>query len=62
LTTVQSIAKNSLFLLSSQVINLVFSFFYFVYMAKYLGAKDLGILSFALSFSAIVGLLGELGF
>lgn len=61
MTTVKSVAKNSLFLLSSQVINLVFSFFYFVYMAKYLGAKDLGILSFALSFTTIVGLLGELG-
>jgi O-antigen/teichoic acid export membrane protein len=61
LTTVQSIARNNLFLLLGQVINIAFGFFYFVYMARYLGAKDLGILSFALSFSVILGLLGDLG-
>jgi len=30
-------------------------------MARYLGAEDLGILSFALSFTIIIGLLGDLG-
>lgn len=43
------------------MISLVFGFFYFVYMARYLGAEDLGIWSFALSFTAIIGLLGDLG-
>lgn len=61
MTTVKKIAKNSLFLLSGQIISLVFGFFYFVYMARYLGAEDLGVLSFALSFTLIVGLLGDLG-
>ncbi|MDY9927601.1 flippase [Methanosarcina sp.] len=61
MTTVQSIAKNSLFLLSGQIISIVFGFFYFIYMARYLGAEDLGILSFALSFTIIIGLLGDLG-
>jgi O-antigen/teichoic acid export membrane protein len=61
LTTVQSIAKNNLFLLSGQIISIVFGFFYFVYMARYLGAGDLGILSFALSFTVILGLLGDMG-
>lgn len=61
MTTVQSIAKNSLFLLSGQIISLVFGFIYFVYMARYLGVKDLGILSFALSFTLILGLIGDLG-
>ena len=61
MTTVKNIAKNSLFLLSGQLISLVFGFFYFIYMANYLGAEDLGILSAALSFTAIIGLLGELG-
>jgi O-antigen/teichoic acid export membrane protein len=30
-------------------------------MARYLGAEDLGILSFALSFTIIIGLIGDLG-
>ncbi len=30
-------------------------------MARYLGAEDLGILSFALSFASILGLIGDLG-
>lgn len=61
MTTVKSIAKNSLFLLSGQVTSIVFGFFYFVYMARYLGVEDLGILSFALSFTVILGLIGDLG-
>ncbi len=60
MTTVKSLARNSLFLFSGQIITLVFGFFYFVYMARYLGAKDLGVLSFSLSFTLIIGLLGEL--
>ncbi|AKB77259.1 Membrane protein involved in the export of O-antigen, teichoic acid lipoteichoic acids [Methanosarcina horonobensis HB-1 = JCM 15518] len=61
MTTVKKIAKNSLFLLAGQVTSIVFGFFYFVYMARYLGAEDLGILSFALSFASILGLIGDLG-
>lgn len=61
MTTVKKIARNSFFLLSGQIVSLVFGFFYFVYMARYLGAKDLGILSFALSFTVIIGLIGDLG-
>ncbi|MDQ1275371.1 MAG: hypothetical protein QG610_944 [Euryarchaeota archaeon] len=61
MTTVKKIARNSLFLLSGQVVSLVFGFFYFVYMARYLGAEDLGVLSFALSFTIIIGLIGDLG-
>lgn len=61
MTAVKKIARNSLFLLSGQVASIVFGFFYFIYMARYLGAKDLGILSFAISFTVIIGLLGDLG-
>ncbi|MCC4770978.1 oligosaccharide flippase family protein [Methanosarcina sp. DH2] len=61
MTTVRKIARNSLFLLSGQIVNLVFGFFYFVYMARYLGAEDLGVLSLALSLSIIIGLLGDIG-
>lgn len=61
MTTVKRIARNNLFLLSGQITNIVLGFFYFVYMARYLGAKDLGILSFAISFTVILGLIGDLG-
>ena len=61
MTTVKKIAKNSLFLLLGQVTSIVFGFFYFVYMARYLGAADLGVLSFAISFASILGLIGDLG-
>lgn len=61
MTTVKKIAKNSLFLLFGQAVSIVFGFFYFVYMARYLGAEDLGILSFAISFASILGLIGDFG-
>jgi len=61
LTTVKRIAKNNLFLLSGQIISLVLSIYYFVYMARYLGAEDLGILGVALSYALILGLIGDLG-
>ncbi len=61
MTTVKSLAKNNLFLLSGQVVSLVLSFFYFVYMAGYLGVKNLGILNTALSLTVLIGLLGDLG-
>lgn len=61
MTTVKSIARNSLFLLSGQIINLVLGLFYFAYMAGYLGAKNLGILNTALSLTLLIGLLGDLG-
>lgn len=61
MTTVKKIARNNLFMFSGQIISIVFGFFYFIYMARYLGDKNLGILSTALAFTSIVGLLGDLG-
>jgi O-antigen/teichoic acid export membrane protein len=44
-----------------QVISIAFGFFYNIYAARYLGADGFGILSFALAFTGIFGLLGDLG-
>ena len=60
--TVQRIAKNSLVLLVSTIISKVLGFFYVMYTARYLGAEGFAILSFALAFTGIFGLLTDLGF
>jgi O-antigen/teichoic acid export membrane protein len=44
-----------------QIISIIFGFFYNIYTARYLGAEGFGVLSFALAFTGIFGLLGDLG-
>jgi len=61
LNTVQRIAKNSLVLLASNIISKILSFFYVMYIARYLGAEGFGILSFALAFTGIFGVFSDLG-
>jgi Membrane protein involved in the export of O-antigen and teichoic acid len=61
LTTVQNLAKNNLLLFFSQIISLFFGLFNVAYMARYLGAGDFGVLSVALAFTGIFGLIGDLG-
>ncbi len=58
---VKKIAKNTLVLLISQIINYVLAFFYMIYIARYLGAEGFGILSFALAFTGIFSILADLG-
>lgn len=59
--TTQRIAKNSGVYFLAQVISYILSFFFFMYTARYLGAKSFGILSFALALTAIFGVFGDLG-
>ena len=61
MNTVRKIAKNTLVLLASQIISTGLGFFYIIYMARYLGAEGFGILSFALAFTAMFGVLTDLG-
>ena len=61
MNTVQRIAKNSLFLLASNIISKILGFFYVMYIARYLGAEGFGILSFALAFTGIFSVFGDLG-
>jgi O-antigen/teichoic acid export membrane protein len=61
LNSVRRIAKNSLVLLAAQAISMVLGFIYTIYAARYLGAEGFGILSFAVAFTGMFGLLGDLG-
>ena len=61
MNTVQRIAKNSLFLLASNIISKILGFFYVMYIARYLGAEGFGILSFALAFTGIFSVFSDLG-
>lgn len=61
MNTVQRIAKNTAVLLVATIISKVLSFFYVMYIARYLGAEGFGILSFALAFTGIFGVLTDLG-
>ena len=61
MSTVQRIAKNTSVLLTAQVLSYVLSFFSMMYMARYLGAEGFGVVSFALAFTAIFAVFGDLG-
>jgi len=61
MSTVQRIAKNTSVLLAAQVAGYLLAFFYMMYTARYLGAAGFGILSFALAFTGIFAVFGDLG-
>lgn len=61
MSTVQRIAKNTSVLLIARILSYLLTFFYMVYIARYLGAAGFGILSFALAFTAIFGVLTDFG-
>nr|WP_319374849.1 flippase [uncultured Methanobacterium sp.] len=62
MSKVKVIAKNVGFLFISQIISYIIGFFITLYTARYLGTEGFGILSLALSISAIVGVCSDLGF
>ena len=61
MSTVQRIAKNAGVLLTAQVASYLLAFFYMMYTARYLGPASFGILSFALAFTGIFAVFGDLG-
>ena len=61
MSAIRRIVKNAGLLFVSQVISRLLAFFYVMYTARYLGAKGFGILSFALAFTGIFGVLADLG-
>lgn len=58
---VRKIARNTLFLIASQIISYIIAFFYMIYIARYLGANGFGTLSFAIAFTGIFSILADLG-
>jgi O-antigen/teichoic acid export membrane protein len=61
MSTVQRIARNTTLLLLSNVAGFVLGFFFTMYVARYLAAEGFGVLSFALAFTAIFGVLTDIG-
>ena len=61
MSTVQRIAKNTTILMIAQIASYLLAFFSMMYVARYLGAAGFGILSFALAFTGIFAIFGDLG-
>jgi len=61
LTVIRRIAKNTSVLFISQISSYVLMFIYVIYTARYLGAEGFGILSLALAFTGIFGILADMG-
>ena len=59
--TVHRIAKNTGVLFAGQIASHVFIFLYMMYAARYLGPSDFGILTFALAFTGIFGVICDFG-
>lgn len=58
---IHSVIKNTGVLFVSQIISYIVGFIYVVYITRYLGPESYGILSFALSFTTIFGIIADLG-
>jgi len=61
MSNVQRIARNTALLLISNVASFVLGFFFTMYVARHLGAEGFGVLAFALAFTAIFGVLTDIG-
>ncbi len=61
MNTVKRIFKNTGVLFAAQIINYVLAFFYTIYLARYLGVSDFGVLTFGISFTTIMGVTADLG-
>lgn len=61
MNTAQRIFKNTGVLFIAQIINYALAFFYTIYLARYLGVDEFGVLSFGLSFTLIMGVTADLG-
>ena len=61
MSTLQKITKNVSVVFISQIIAYLLGFFTIIYTARYLGANGFGIISLALSLSAIFGVIVDMG-
>jgi O-antigen/teichoic acid export membrane protein len=61
LSTIHRVVKNTAVLAVAQVIGYVFSFIYILYLARYLGPGQYGIVSFALAFTGFFQIFADLG-
>ena len=61
MSQVQTMFKNMSWLLVSQILTSIFAFIWTVLLARYLGVNDYGILGFAVSLTAMLGVIDDLG-
>ena len=61
MSTVQTIAKNSIVLLIGQTTSYIGGFFYIIYIARSLGPSGFGVLSFAIAFAGVFAVFGDIG-
>lgn len=61
MSEIQTIFKNMSWLLVSQIIASVFGFIWTILITRYLGVSDYGIFGFAVSITAILGMIDDLG-
>lgn len=61
MSTVKTLVKNTSVLFLSQMISYVLAFFYTLYSARYLGATNFGIISFATAISGLFAIFTDLG-
>ena len=61
MSTLQRITKNVSVVFISQIVSYLLGFFTIIYTARYLGANGFGIISLALSLSAIFGVIVDMG-
>lgn len=57
----EKIAKNTSLFLISQIISYLIGLIYTIYLARYLGPANFGIITFALSFISVLGIFTDLG-
>lgn len=61
MSKIRTIAKNTLWLLVSQILSYLLIFFATIYSARYLGVENFGILSLAIAFTGIFVVFADLG-
>ncbi len=61
MSIIKRLAKNTGFLIIASIISYVTYFFALMYMARYLGAGEFGILSLAIAFTGLFGIFTDLG-
>ncbi|MGZ7209110.1 MAG: oligosaccharide flippase family protein, partial [Methanobacterium sp.] len=61
MSTTKRVAKNTSYLIVSSVVSYFFYMTVLIYMARYLGVSQFGIISLAISFTGIFGIFTDLG-
>jgi O-antigen/teichoic acid export membrane protein len=61
MSQVRRIARNTLVIVLGNATAYAFGFFFTMYVARYLGAEGYGVLSFAIGFTAMFGILTDMG-